>query len=276
MSILSDRQLRVLCEAPLTKLDHFEYGRLMSAAQVTELVHYTDPSIPARRAAEREERIRQQCTIATTAEERAAFRPMISPFEASCVREVEQYIECTKPMGDPVRMVAIPVAIQRKIISYGTSSYGYDVRLTDKFKVFTNINSSEIDPKRFDESKCLVDGQVRTDADGAQYVLIPPNSYLLGETVEYFDIPRDVMVICLGKSTYARAGAIVNTTPIEPGFQGKVVIEISNSTPLPMRVYVGEGVAQFLFFQGSEPCEVSYADRNGKYMHQTGVTLSKV
>lgn len=164
--------------------------------------------------------------------------------------------------------------ITRRVLSYGLSSAGYDVRLADEFKIFSNANSSQIDPKNLDEG-CLVDGVVKTDTDGARYVLLPPNSYLLGHTVETFDIPRDVMVVALGKSTYARAGAIVNVTPIEPGFRGSVVIEVSNSTPLPLRLYAGEGIAQFLFFR-SEPCLVSYDDRNGKYQDQQGLVLPKV
>ncbi|WJJ55013.1 dCTP deaminase [Xanthomonas phage RTH11] len=164
----------------------------------------------------------------------------------------------------------------RKIVSKGLTSYGYDVSLSDRVKLFTNINSATIDPKRFNEEESLVDAVVKTDpCDGSQYVMLPPNSYLLGVTNEYFRIPRNVMVICLGKSTYARCGAIVNATPIEPGFHGNVVIEISNSTPSPMRIYVNEGIAQFLFFEGEE-CQTSYADRGGKYQGQTGVTLPKV
>lgn len=153
-----------------------------------------------------------------------------------------------------------------KIVSFGLSSYGYDVRLADRFKLFTNTNSSVVDPLEVDD-RCFV--EVEGDS-----VLIPPNSYLLGHTPEYFKIPRDVQVVCVGKSTYARCGAIVNVTPIEPGFEGQVVIEISNATPLPVRVYANQGIAQFLFFQGSEPCVVSYADRGGKYQGQTGIQLA--
>jgi dCTP deaminase len=162
-----------------------------------------------------------------------------------------------------------------KIISKGVSSYGYDVSLTDGIKLFTNTNASIVDPKRFDE-KCLVDADVNFDEDGAKYVVLPPNSYLLGSTIEYFQIPRNVTVVCVGKSTYARAGVIVNVTPIEAGFCGNVVIEVSNSTNLPVKVYINEGIAQFLFFESDEDCETSYADRNGKYQGQTGLTLPKV
>lgn len=158
----------------------------------------------------------------------------------------------------------------QKVISYGVSSFGYDARLAPKVKLFTNVNSSIIDPKAISDD-CFVD--VDGSADG--YVIIPPNSYALGHTVEYFDMPRDLQLICLGKSTYARAGLIVNVTPIEPEFKGQVVIEISNSTPLPAKVYVNEGIAQFMFFHG-EGCEVSYNDRDGKYQNQTGITLPRV
>ena len=156
---------------------------------------------------------------------------------------------------------------QTKILSYGLSSYGYDVRLAPRFKLFTNINSAEVDPLKIDD-RCFV------DVEGPS-VLIPPNSYLLGHTAETFDIPKDILVLCVGKSTYARAGCIINVTPIEPGFQGQVVIEISNATPLPVRVHADQGIAQFLFFQGTEPCSISYADRGGKYQGQSGIQLSK-
>lgn len=164
---------------------------------------------------------------------------------------------------------------ERKIISAGQSSFGYDVRLAEEFKIFTNINSAIVDPKNFDE-KCLIAGEIKTDTNGDKYVILPPNSYLLGRTIEYFDIPTDIMVICVGKSTYARAGAIVNTTPIEAGFRGHVVIEVSNATNLPLKIYANEGISQFIFFRGQQPCTTSYADRNGKYQEQTGITLAKV
>lgn len=154
------------------------------------------------------------------------------------------------------------------MISYGLSSYGYDARCSDEFKIFTNVDNAIVDPKAFSDAS-FVDR--RTDI-----CVIPPNSFVLTRSVEYFRIPRDVMVICLGKSTYARCGLIVNVTPLEPGWEGHVTLEISNTTPLPARVYAHEGVAQFLFFKGSEACEVSYADRDGKYMRQTGVTLPRL
>lgn len=153
-------------------------------------------------------------------------------------------------------------------ISYGLSSYGYDSRCSDEFKIFTNVDNAIVDPKDF-AADSFVDR--KTDV-----CIIPPNSFVLTRSVEYFRIPKDVLVVCLGKSTYARCGLIVNVTPLEPGWEGHVTLEISNTTPLPAKVYANEGVAQFLFFKGSSGCEVSYADRAGKYMGQTGVTLPRI
>jgi dCTP deaminase len=153
-------------------------------------------------------------------------------------------------------------------ISYGLSSYGYDARVADEFKIFTNVNSSVVDPKAFDPNS-FVDRQ--TDV-----CIIPPNSFALARTVEYFRVPRDVLVICLGKSTYARCGIIVNVTPLEPEWEGHVTLEFSNTTPLPAKIYANEGACQFLFLKGNEPCETSYAMRSGKYMGQRGVTLPKL
>ncbi|HEX3058433.1 MAG TPA: dCTP deaminase [Usitatibacter sp.] len=176
----------------------------------------------------------------------AAQHAMIEPFESGQVREVDG----------------------RRIVSYGTSSYGYDVRCSDEFKVFTNVYSTVVDPKNFDD-KSFVDlkGPVCT---------IPPNSFALARTVERFRIPRNVLVICLGKSSYARCGIVVNVTPLEPEWEGYVTLEFSNTTPLPARIYANEGVAQMLFFESDEVCETSYADRGGKYQGQKGVTLPKV
>lgn len=168
---------------------------------------------------------------------------MISPFESGQVRDVDG----------------------NKIVSYGTSSYGYDVRCAKEFKIFTNINSSVIDPKNFCE-KSFVD--IESDV-----CIIPPNSFVLARTVEYFKIPRNVLVVCLGKSTYARCGIIVNVTPLEPEWEGHVTLEFSNTTNLPAKIYAGEGVAQLLFFESDEVCSTSYADRKGKYQGQVGVTL---
>jgi len=154
-----------------------------------------------------------------------------------------------------------------KVISYGTSSYGYDVRCSSMFKVFTNINSAIVDPKQFDKNSFV-------DFEG-DTCIIPPNSFALASTVEYFKIPRSVLTICLGKSTYARCGIIVNVTPLEPEWEGHVTLEFSNTTPLPAKIYANEGVAQMLFFESDTICETSYKDRGGKYQKQTGVTLPK-
>jgi dCTP deaminase len=155
-----------------------------------------------------------------------------------------------------------------KIISYGTSSYGYDIRCSNEFKIFTNINSAVVDPKNFDDGSFV-------DFIGDECI-IPPNSFALARTVEYFRIPRDVLTICVGKSTYARCGIIVNVTPFEPEWEGYVTLEFSNTTTLPAKIYAGEGVAQVLFLGADEVCETSYRDRGGKYQAQTGVTLPKM
>ena len=170
---------------------------------------------------------------------------MIEPFEPGQVRYVDN----------------------KKVISYGTSSYGYDIRCADEFKVFTNINSTIVDPKDFDPASFV---DVKSDV-----CIIPPNSFALARTVEYFRIPRNVLTVCLGKSTYARCGIIVNVTPFEPEWEGYVTLEFSNTTQLPAKIYAGEGCAQVLFFESDEPCEVSYADRGGKYQKQHGVTLPR-
>ena len=175
----------------------------------------------------------------------AKEKGMISPFEPSLISKNET----------------------GRIVSYGTSSYGYDVRCADEFKIFTNINSAIIDPKNFN-SQSFVDFK-------GEVCIIPPNSFALARTVEYFRIPRDILTVCLGKSTYARCGIIVNVTPLEPEWEGHITLEFSNTTPLPAKIYAYEGVAQMLFFQADEPCEVSYKDRGGKYQGQMGVTLPK-
>jgi len=171
---------------------------------------------------------------------------MIEPFEPGQVRSVEG----------------------RRIVSYGTSSYGYDVRCSDEFKVFTNVHSTVVDPKNFDE-KSFVD--LKGDV-----CIVPPNSFALARTVERFKVPRNVLVVCLGKSSYARCGIVVNVTPLEPEWEGFVTLEFSNTTPLPAKIYANEGVAQMLFFESDEVCETSYADRGGKYQGQKGVTLPKM
>jgi dCTP deaminase len=171
---------------------------------------------------------------------------MIDPFEPDQVKQVEG----------------------RRIVSYGTSSYGYDIRCADEFKLFTNINSTIVDPKEFDEKNFV---NFKGDS-----VVIPPNSFALARTVEYFRIPRNVLTVCLGKSTYARCGILVNVTPFEPEWEGYVTLEFSNTTPLPAKIYANEGVAQVIFFESDEVCETSYKDRGGKYQGQRGVTLPKM
>ena len=158
--------------------------------------------------------------------------------------------------------------VSKSKISYGLSSYGYDIRVTDEYKIFTNINNSIIDPKNFDEKSFI---NFKGDV-----CIVPANSFALARSVEYFKIPRNVLTICLGKSTYARCGIIVNVTPLEPGWEGNVTLEFSNTTPLPAKIYANEGVAQFIFLKGNEKPEVTYSDRKGKYMGQVGVTLPKI
>ncbi|MEO7190604.1 MAG: dCTP deaminase [Vicinamibacterales bacterium] len=162
----------------------------------------------------------------------------------------------------------VDAQVRAGVVSYGLSSYGYDIRVADEFKVFTNINTTVIDPKNFDP-RSFVD--IKADV-----CIVPPNSFALARTIEYFRIPRDVLTVCLGKSTYARCGIIVNVTPFEPEWEGFVTLEISNTTPLPAKIYSNEGIAQVLFFQSDETCERSYADKKGKYLKQTGVTLPSV
>lgn len=178
----------------------------------------------------------------------------IQPFDAALVREVEG----------------------RRIISAGASSYGYDMRLADDgFRVFSPIHGREIDPKNFD-AECLIEPPLRTATDGSKYYLLPPHSYGLGVTVETFRMPRNVTGIALGKSTYARVGLLVNTTPLEAGWTGRLVVELANLADLPLRVYVNEGIGQVIFLEADEDCAVSYEDRGGKYQNQTGLTYSRL
>jgi dCTP deaminase len=158
--------------------------------------------------------------------------------------------------------------VREGVISYGLSSYGYDLRVADEFKIFTNVNNAMVDPKRFDEKSFVT---VQTDI-----CIVPPNSFALARSVEYFKIPRSVLTICVGKSTYARCGIIVNVTPFEPEWEGFVTLEISNTTPLPARIYANEGLCQIIFFESDEVCETSYADRKGKYQAQKGIVLPKL
>jgi dCTP deaminase len=158
--------------------------------------------------------------------------------------------------------------VSKGVISYGLSSYGYDIRVSNEFKVFTNLHSAVVDPKNFDPNSFV---EIEND-----YCIIPPNSFALAKTVEYFRIPRSTVTVCVGKSTYARCGIIVNVTPFEPEWEGYVTLEISNTTPIPAKIYSNEGIAQVLFFEGDEECETSYADKKGKYQKQTGITHPKI
>ena len=162
----------------------------------------------------------------------------------------------------------VETQVREGVISYGLSSYGYDARVAGEFRIFTNVDSAVIDPKAFSPDSFVT--------RNGPSCIIPPNSFALAHTVEYFRIPRDILVICLGKSTYARCGIIVNVTPLEPEWEGQVTIEISNTTPLPARIHAHEGICQFLFLRGDSPCETSYADKSGKYMHQRGVALPRM
>ncbi len=175
-----------------------------------------------------------------------------------------------KKMVNEKKMISpfVDKQISKNNISYGLSSFGYDARVSDEFKIFTNVNSEIVDPKNFKLTSFV--------SKKSSECIIPPNSFVLASTIEYFKIPKDVLVICLGKSTYARCGIIVNVTPLEPGWEGHVTLEFSNTTPLPAKIYANEGVSQFIFLKGNETPEVTYADRNGKYMRQKGVTLPKV
>jgi dCTP deaminase len=246
MSLLSDSTIRELCVAGQYK----PYRAILREVRSQHPLEF-DPRMSVTEQAVAEQRYARALYAGQ------ADRPMIYPFEPHLVREIERTAD---------QKVKVP--------SYGTTSYGYDVSLSpDGFKLFTNVNAVEIDPLNFD-TECLVDASLRVDpTSGLRYFLLPPHSYGLGVTREHFMMPRDVLAVCLGKSTYARAGVLINTTPIEPGFEGTVVLEISNLTGLPARVYVDGGIAQFLFFRGDRPCETSYGDRGGKYQHQSGVTL---
>ena len=250
MTVLSDKEIRKLSTLPTFVVtekvpsrqatDHDVYYlpqeiNNFTYATETELQQRTRPSIANRD-------IGLISYRELTDEEKANYPLMISPYSPKQNRFDDNGIKC---------------------ISWGESSFGYDVRLADEFKIFSNINSTIIDPLDFNQSCCV-------DHKGP-FCIVPPNSYILGKTIEEFDIPNDVSVICVGKSTYARVGAIVNVTPIEAGFKGPIVIEISNATSLPLKIYANMGISQFIFFKGNVPCEVSYADRGGKYQNQKGI-----
>lgn len=170
--------------------------------------------------------------------------------------------------GENIISPFVSKKISKGVISYGVSSYGYDARVSKEFLIFTNVNSTTVDPKNFTSKNFI-----KIDAEEC---VIPPNSFALAHTIEYFKIPRDMIVLCIGKSTYARCGIIVNVTPLEPGWEGQVTIEISNTTPLPAKIYANEGICQFIFFKTDRMCKKSYADIKGKYMHQSGITLPNI
>lgn len=238
MSIKSDKWIKRMCAEPTHVLEYEDRNVLWT------------PSSPAAMTLAElgsgAKNIRQ-----SVPEDMVDWKPMIEPFVPKLVRNINDS----------------DIDLTERAISFGVSSYGYDVRVADEFKIFTNINNQVIDPKNFND-KIFVDHKGPT-------CIIPPNSFALARTVEYFRIPRNVLTICLGKSTYARCGIIVNVTPLEPEWEGHVVLEFSNTTTLPAIIYANEGVAQFLFFESDEECEVSYKDRGGKYMGQTGITLPK-
>jgi dCTP deaminase len=260
MSIKSDKWIRRMCtppeglwgmgsmQLPLNKIDGRWYIRENGLP-----VLLRDPKMRV-----------EDCEEFTPIDDevRARFQPMISPFAPVQIRHKGGHL--TEPPEDAPEpafgeMVSWRTPLE-KIVSYGTSSYGYDLRCGNKFKIFTNINSTVVDPKNFDE-KSFVDFE-------GDVCIIPPNSFALAHSVEFLRIPRNILTICLGKSTYARCGIIVNVTPLEPEWNGHVTLEFSNTTPLPAKIYANEGVAQILFFQGDETCATSYADRQGKYMDQ--------
>jgi dCTP deaminase len=255
MSVLSDKSIKSLC-VPFTHMLRHPRGN--------DMYKIAPPYSPMEQRAinnlcldtGRISDLNQETAIRLTEEELATFSPMITPF-----------IDHSQKVNGQ----------GAKILSKGLSSFGYDVSLSaSELKLFTNINAAEIDPSNMDE-RCFVSPEIKLQEEtGRKYVLVPPNSYLLGFTEQSFNIPRNILVVCLGKSTMARAGCIVNVTPIEPGFRGTVVIELSNSTTLPMRVYLEEGISQFVFMKGDQDCSVSYADRDGKYQGQNGLVHAKV
>lgn len=239
VGIMSDRQIKRLCKLPNAKIVN-RWDENQFIGFVTDDIVRANANLG-----------RDQVIVSTKPEDAARWMPMIEPF-------VEEQVS---------HKLDADLGYTEKLISYGVSSYGYDVRCADEFKVFTNINSAIVDPKNFDDKSFV---NVRADS-----ILIPPNSFALARTVEYFRIPRNVLTICLGKSTYARCGIIVNVTPLEPEWEGHVTLEFSNTTNLPAKIYANEGVAQMLFLTADEDCEVSYKDRGGKYQGQRGVTLPR-
>lgn len=214
------------------------------------------------------------CTVmgSEERENKELFEPLIETIDTIPSDEIINW----HPMIEPFLPLAVKVCKNgHKAISSGISSYGYDVRLSSDLRIFTNVNSVMIDPYEID-ADCYVQATIRKDEKGRKYAILPPNSFMLGHTIEYFRIPSDVIVVAVGKSTWARAGVSVIITPIEPDFEGEIVIEIANQTNLPVKIYTEVGISQFLFFQSDERCHTSYADRSGKYQGQKGITMPKV
>lgn len=277
MSILSDVEITSLCVMPTKILDEDKYWIEKGKPYFEPDIYYPDPRDAIAVGERREEAIRQKCMRDLTDEEKAAFKPMIEPFHPNLIREVTDYTEQTADMElkGYVQKVPVRVPFTHRIISKGLSSFGYDITLSEHVEIFHNINSTIINPKKFDH-ECLTKAAIHRSEDGSRYIILPPNSYLLGYSVEYFRFPRDVTAVFIGKSTYARAGLIVNCTPAEAGWEGQLVIEAGNLTSLPMMVFIDEGIAQALFFKGNRECQTSYLDRGGKYQGQTGLTTAKV
>lgn len=257
MTILSDRQIKALCTRPTHLATIAEWD-------IREVFFDRDKVVESWSG----EQFKRTREMALQPIETTQWRPMIEPFVGKQVKtrmgQMEDRTSCLSLAQD---FDGDDEYNASRIISYGLTSYGYDVRLGRKFKIFTNINSTVIDPMNMSDD-CYVDFE-------GDVCIIPPHSYALGHTIETFDMPTDVVAVCLGKSTYARAGCAINVTPIEPGFQGQVVLELANQTPLPMKVYANMGIAQFMFHRG-EPCMVSYADRGGKYQGQRGIVTARV
>jgi dCTP deaminase len=253
MSILNDKAIRQACLVPTHYMIAASSTHRYLYAKIGDAVYSVNTGACLAINQDRPLELKE-----LTPEQQRGYVPprMITPFEPGQVKT--RMVAPYGPNGDKY---------EEKIISYGLSSYGYDVRLGSKFKIFTNTYSAVIDPLDMPNTAYV-------DFEG-DICVIPPNSYVLGHTIEYFRMPQDVVAICVGKSTYARAGCAINVTPIEPGFEGQIVIEIANQTPLPMKVHSNMGIAQFLFLQG-DPCETSYATRAGKYQGQTGITTAKV
>lgn len=260
--ILSDEDIRQLCVLPETVFDKVRFNNAVHN-YASEHHHNVSPMTDYHRQEmqKAKEQLRPKYTYPVTDEHRAQFVPMIENF-------VDRQVK---------------VEGEAKKISFGLSSFGYDVRLSDEvindrppFVIFTNHRSALIDPKRADAERSTTPLEVHTDEDGAKYVIMPAHTYGMGFTTERFNIPRDISVVCVGKSTYARSAVFVNVTPIEAGFVGTVVIELGNSTGSPVKIYLNEGIAQFIFFRGKRACNTSYADRGGKYMGQAGIVHSKV